>query len=238
MVWKGIKVSIKLIIALDFDNLPSALTLIDQLDPKLCAVKVGSEMFTLFGTDFVKTLINRQFKVFLDLKFHDIPNTVARACTAAADLGVWMLNVHASGGLAMMQAAHKAIASYGPTRPLLIAVTVLTSMQANDLLTIGVQRSLDQQVCQLALLAKEAQLDGVVSSALEVQAIKASCGKHFLTITPGIRLPTDALNDQARVITPEQALKAGSDYLVIGRPITQATHPAKVVLDLLSRLRD
>lgn len=227
----------KLIVALDFDDYAMAMDLVDKLDPSLCALKVGSEMFTLFGTEFVKTLVARKFNVFLDLKFHDIPNTVAHACKAAADLGVWMINVHASGGETMMHAARNALTSHGSTRPLLIAVTVLTSMSATDLLAIGVHESIEQRVCALARMAQEAGLDGVVSSALEVPAIKATCGEQFLAITPGIRFASDAYDDQMRVMTPERALKAGSDFLVIGRPITQASDPALVVQDLLQSMK-
>ena len=229
--------SLKLIVALDFDDRSTALELVDQLDPTLCALKVGNEMFTLYGADFVRVLIARQFKVFLDLKFHDIPNTVARACKASADLGVWMLNVHASGGLTMMQAARNALVPYGPSRPLLIAVTVLTSLSAADLLSFGVVKPVEKWVDSLARLAQEAGLDGVVSSALEVPTIKASCGQHFLTVTPGIRFTTDGQDDQARVITPARAIKAGSDYLVIGRPITRASNPGQVVLDVLKLMK-
>lgn len=225
--------SIKLIVALDFDERSTAMTLVDKLDPAQCALKVGSEMYTLFGADFVRTLVARNFNVFLDLKFHDIPNTVARACKAAADLGVWMLNVHASGGLPMMQAAREALVSYGSSRPLLIAVTVLTSMSAEDLLALGVHEPLEKRVCAMAQLAQEAAFDGVVSSALEVPAIKAACGQRFLTVTPGIRLAHDGHDDQVRVITPERAIKAGSDYLVIGRPITRASQPANIIQELL-----
>ena len=228
--------TIKLIVALDFDNQPTAMTLVDRLDPTLCALKVGNEMFTLLGPDFVRSLVARQFKVFLDLKFHDIPNTVARACKASADLGVWMLNVHASGGLAMMKAAREALEAYGPLRPLLIAVTVLTSMSAEELLLSGLNQSLENRVSDLARLALAAEVDGVVSSALEVPSIKAACGQKFLTITPGIRLRTDSQDDQSRVITPEQAIKAGSDYLVVGRSITRASKPASVVDELLSMI--
>ena len=229
--------TIKLIVALDFDNQPAAMTLVDRLDPTLCALKVGNEMFTLLGPDFVRSLVARQFKVFLDLKFHDIPNTVARACNASADLGVWMLNVHASGGLAMMKAAREALVTYGPLRPLLIAVTVLTSMSADELLLSGLNQSLENRVSDLARLALAAELDGVVSSALEVPSIKAACGQKFLTITPGIRLRNDSQDDQSRVITPEQAIKAGSDYLVVGRPITRANQPARVVDELLAMIK-
>lgn len=227
----------KLIVALDFDDYATAMALVDKLDPSLCALKVGSEIFTLFGSEFVKTLVARNFNVFLDLKFHDIPNTVAHACKAAADLGVWMVNVHASGGETMMRAARNALTSYGSTRPILIAVTVLTSMSAADLLAIGVHEPLEQRVCALARMAQEAGLDGVVSSALEVPAIKTTCGEHFLAVTPGIRFASDAYDDQMRVMTPERALKAGSDFLVIGRPITQASEPALVVQDLLQSMK-
>lgn len=229
--------STKLIVALDYDRQAAAIALVDQLDPSLCALKIGSEMFTLFGTDLVKLLVAREFKIFLDLKFHDIPNTVANACKAAAELGVWMINVHASGGLAMMQAARQALVSYGDYRPLLVAVTVLTSMSAADLIAAGVNEPLEQRVCALARLAREADLDGVVSSALEVPAIKAECGNDFLAITPGIRLLSNKQDDQVRITTPELALKAGSDYLVLGRPITQANDPALAVHDILKLMK-
>lgn len=223
----------KLIIALDFDNQPAAINLVDQLNPTQCALKIGSEIFTRFGPDFIHSLVVKKFKIFLDLKFHDIPTTVAQACKASADLGVWMLNVHASGGLAMMNAAREALASYGSSRPLLIAVTVLTSMSSADLLATGIQESVEKRVSTLARLAHEAGLDGVVSSALEVPAIKAACGQNFLTVTPGIRLASDTQDDQVRTVTPTSAIQAGSDYLVIGRPITRAAFPAQVVHELL-----
>lgn len=226
---------IKLIVALDFDNQTQALTLIDQLDPAHCALKVGSEMFTLLGMGFVQALIARQFNVFLDLKFHDIPNTVARACAVAADAGVWMLTLHASGGVHMMQAARRAIESHGDMRPLLVAVTVLTSMSATELPLIGVHAPIQEQVCNLARLAQAGNLDGVVCSALEVPIIKGTCGHTFLTVTPGIRRASDTQDDQARIVTPEMALNAGSDYLVVGRPITRAVNPGQTVLDFLSK---
>lgn len=222
-----------LIVALDFDNQTTAFELIDQLDPKQCAVKVGSEMYTLFGPAFVRALVAKQFKVFLDLKFHDIPNTVAQACVASAELGVWMINVHASGGMRMMQAASTALDGYGVNRPLLIAVTVLTSMSALELSTLGISTTLAEHVCMLARHAQEAGLDGVVSSALEVPLIKATCGQHFLAVTPGIRMPGGNQDDQTRIVTPALALKAGSDYLVVGRPITRAADPAQVVSEIL-----
>ena len=227
----------KLIVALDFDNESNALALVDQLDPTQCALKVGSEMFTLFGAPFVRALVAREFKVFLDLKFHDIPNTVAHACKASADLGVWMLNVHASGGLPMMQAARLALDAFGTDRPLLIAVTVLTSMNTADLILTGIHEPVETRVCSLARLAHVAHLDGVVSAADEVPAIKALCGRDFLSITPGIRLLSDPKDDQSRIVTPDAALKAGSDYIVVGRPITKSRMPLQVVADLLLTLK-
>ncbi len=226
----------QLIVALDFDNQNNALELVDKLEPQSCALKVGSEMFTLFGTQFVKQLIDKQFKVFLDLKFHDIPNTVAKSCKAGADLGVWMMNVHASGGLNMMIAANKALEPFGKDRPLLIAVTVLTSFDKNELSNIGINLPIIDQVNNLALLAQRAELDGVVCSAHEAKTIKKTCGPEFLTVTPGIRLDNDSKDDQSRIMTPQEALKEGSNYLVIGRPITRATNPALVISDILKSI--
>lgn len=226
----------QLIVALDFDNELHALRLIEKLDPKDCALKVGSEMFTLFGTQFVKKVIRQEFKVFLDLKFHDIPNTVAKACKAGADLGVWMMNVHASGGLSMMQAAKTAMEAYGADRPILIAVTVLTSFDQNELTHIGIKTPIPEHVRKLAELTKESGLDGVVCSAQEVKAMKQTCGPQFITVTPAIRLISDSRNDQARVMTPKKAIEEGSDHLVIGRPITQSLNPERVVADILKNI--
>lgn len=228
--------SSQLIVALDFDREQDALNLVEKLDPQTCALKVGNELFTLFGTQLVKQLIARQFKVFLDLKFHDIPNTVANACKAGADLGVWMMNVHACGGMKMMHSARQAIEPYGLNRPILIAVTVLTSFSQTELAAIGIQVPIIEQVKKLALLAKDSGLDGVVCSAQEVKAIKQQCASPFITVTPGIRLASDALNDQTRVMTPKEAIAEGSDYLVVGRPITQATHPEMVVSQILKSI--
>lgn len=222
----------KLIVALDFDNRADALSLVRRLDPQQCALKVGHEVFSLLGPDFVRELVDRHYHVFLDLKFHDIPNTVARACRVSANLGVWMLNVHASGGLDMMRAAKEAVSHFA-TPPLLVAVTVLTSMTTEDLNAVGLNVTLEEQVVHLAQLAKEAGLDGVVCSAHEVSLIKKYCGSEFLTVTPGIRMSSSAPDDQSRMMNPEAAIKAGSDYLVIGRPITRATNPKQVVADLL-----
>ncbi|KTD15616.1 orotidine 5`-phosphate decarboxylase [Legionella gratiana] len=223
----------KLIVALDFNKESDALNLIEKLNPHHCALKVGSELFTLFGTQFVKRLIQQQYKVFLDLKFHDIPNTVAQACKAGADLGVWMMNVHAAGGISMMQAAKNAIEPYGSNRPLLIAVTVLTSFNQNELSTVGIHIPIIEQVKKLAVLAKESGLDGVVCSAQEVKVIKSICEAQFITVTPGIRLEKSSKDDQSRVMTPKQAIEEGSDYLVVGRPITQAADPEKVITEIL-----
>ncbi|WP_346350626.1 orotidine-5'-phosphate decarboxylase [Oceanimonas sp. AH20CE76] len=216
----------KVLIALDFADEQHAKALVAQLDPAQCRLKVGKEMFTLFGPEFVRHLTGQGFDVFLDLKFHDIPNTVAKAVAAAAELGVWMVNVHASGGSRMMEAAKAALAPYGDKAPLLIAVTVLTSMTADELNQTGVLRSPAEQVLALARLTQAAGLDGVVCSAQEASLLKSELGPDFKLITPGIRPAGSDAGDQRRIMTPELALKAGSDYLVIGRPITQAADPA------------
>lgn len=221
----------KILVALDYDNQQQALQLVDQLKPELCGLKVGKEMFTLFGPEFVKTLVNKGFKVFLDLKFHDIPNTVAKACKAAAELGVWMVNVHASGGSKMMHAAREALEGY-ENRPLLIAVTLLTSMDEVAYSEIGFKRDLPEQVEHLAGIAKSAGLDGVVCSAWEARRLKEQLGTEFKLVTPGIRPPGSEIGDQSRIMTPEQAVVAGSDYLVIGRPITKASDPLKALYEI------
>lgn len=230
--------STQLIVALDFEHEKEAHQLVEHLDPKCIALKIGSEMYTRFGASFVKRLIAKEFKIFLDLKFHDIPTTVARACSASAELGVWMLNVHALGGITMMSAAKKALEVFGEARPLLIAVTILTSSSSQDLASIGVGMTLQDEVKSLAHLAKEAGLDGVVSSALESAMIKSVCGKDFITVTPGIRLPDFAQDDQTRIVTPAHAIKQGSDYLVIGRPITRAGNPSQVVERILKEMKN
>ncbi|WP_028779921.1 orotidine-5'-phosphate decarboxylase [Shewanella sp. 38A_GOM-205m] len=214
-----------IVVALDFDNKFKALQLIDKLDPSMCRLKVGKEMYTLFGPQLVKEIHDRGFDLFLDLKFHDIPNTVAKAVTAAAEMGVWMVNVHASGGLAMMEAARRALLPYGDNAPLLIAVTVLTSMSDDELKLIGVAGSAEDQVRRLARLTQKAGLDGVVCSARESSMLKAELGTDFKLVTPGIRPAGSDAGDQKRIMTPAEAMAAGSDYLVIGRPITQAADP-------------
>ena len=219
----------KIIVALDFEKEAEALALVDQIDPSLCRLKVGKEMFTTLGINFVKQLHQRNFDVFLDLKYHDIPNTVARAVRSAADLGVWMVDLHASGGLRMMEEAKRILEPYGKDAPLLIAVTVLTSMEDLDLLQIGINASPMEQVLRLAHLTQRAGLDGVVCSPQEVEILRNACGEDFKLVTPGIRPIGTDFGDQRRVMTPTAAIRAGSDYLVIGRPITQADNPAEVL---------
>jgi orotidine-5'-phosphate decarboxylase len=215
--------STKIIVALDFADAASALMLVKRLDPALCRLKVGKELFTAAGPEFVRALVTRGYDVFLDLKFHDIPNTVAAACRAAAGLGVWMLNVHASGGSRMMMAAREALSN--PAGPLLIAVTVLTSMSAEDLSEVGVTDAPADQVLRLARLAQQCKLDGVVCSAQEATMLRADLGANFRLVTPGIRPAGAEAGDQRRVMTPVQALSAGATDLVIGRPITAAADP-------------
>ncbi len=219
------------IVALDYDDQHQALALADRLDPRFCRLKVGKELFTAAGPSIVKNLSDRGFDIFLDLKFHDIPNTVAKAIGAAADLGVWMANVHASGGSRMMSAAKKALDSKG-SEMLLIGVTVLTSMDASDLEEVGVRRNPSAQVLHLAELAKNSGLDGVVCSAQEAKLLKESLGPAFKLVTPGIRLANSAADDQRRILTPADAVALGSDYLVIGRPITQSTDPLATLSEI------
>lgn len=214
-----------IVVALDFEQKSAALDLVSQLDPALCRLKVGKEMFTHFGPAFVSELQQRKFDVFLDLKFHDIPNTVAKAVRAAADLGVWMVNVHASGGSKMMIAAREALQKFGKDKPLLIAVTVLTSMEQSDLAELGILLTPAEQVLKLAALTAQSGLDGVVCSAQEAALLKQQFGQQFCLVTPGIRPAFAQADDQKRVMTPHQALTVGVDYLVIGRPITKAVDP-------------
>jgi orotidine-5'-phosphate decarboxylase len=226
----------KVIVALDYDNQTDALEFVDRIDPHSCRLKVGKEMFTLFGPQFVRELHQRDFSVFLDLKFHDIPNTCSKAVKAAAELGVWMVNVHASGGERMMSASREILEPYGANRPLLIAVTVLTSMEQIDLTGIGLNVTPQEQVLRLAMLTKNSGLDGVVSSAQEAAILKKSLGKEFKLVTPGIRPSGSAAGDQKRIMSPRDAIVAGSDYLVIGRPITQAANPDMVLAEINASL--
>lgn len=221
----------KIIVALDYAEERAARDIAARLDPSLCRVKVGKELFTAAGPALVEHLVTQGFGVFLDLKFHDIPNTVAGACKAAARLGVWMLNVHASGGRAMMQAAREAVGET-ESRPRLIAVTVLTSMAQSDLTDIGMLGEPQTAVLRLARLAQAARLDGVVCSAQEAAALRSACGAGFSLVTPGIRPAEGAAStqdDQKRVMTPRAAIDAGASYLVIGRPITQAADPVAML---------
>jgi orotidine-5'-phosphate decarboxylase len=229
--------STKIIVALDFPDAASALALVSRLDPALCRLKVGKELFTAAGPELVRTLAGRGFEIFLDLKFHDIPNTVAAACRAAASLGVWMLNVHASGGRRMLEAARDALADLAHP-PLLIAVTVLTSMSGEDLAETGVVDSPAGQVLRLARLTQSCQLDGVVCSAQEAALLRASLGTDFRLVTPGIRPAGADAADQRRVMTPVEALKAGATDLVIGRPITGAIDPLAVLQGIRSDIQN
>ena len=227
----------KIIVALDYEKESDALALVDQIDPSLCRLKVGKEMFTTLGINFVKQLHQRNFDVFLDLKYHDIPNTVARAVRSAADLGVWMVDLHASGGLRMMEEAKRILEPYGKDAPLLIAVTVLTSMEDLDLLQIGINASPMEQVLRLAHLTQRAGLDGVVCSPQEVEILRNACGEEFKLVTPGIRPIGADFGDQRRVMTPTAAVRAGSDYLVIGRPITKADNPVEILRAINASIR-
>lgn len=214
----------KIIVALDYPAAAPALELVARLEPALCRLKVGKELFTSAGPQLVETLQQRGFEVFLDLKFHDIPNTTAYACKAAASLGVWMVNVHALGGRRMMEAAREAVVQ-AARPPKLIAVTVLTSMGQDDLNGIGLTATPAEMVQRLAALAADSGLDGVVCSAQEAALLRSQRGNDFCLVTPGIRPADAAANDQTRIMTPRAALAAGSSYLVIGRPITQTADP-------------
>lgn len=224
------------VVALDYDNRDKALAFVDRIDPRDCRLKVGKEMFTLFGPQLVRDLQQRGFDVFLDLKFHDIPNTAAHAVKAAADLGVWMVNVHASGGARMMTAAKEALLPFGNDAPLLIAVTVLTSMEASDLQGLGITATPAEYAERLAGLTQQCGLDGVVCSAQEAVRFKSAFGQQFKLVTPGIRPQGSEVGDQRRIMTPEQALAAGVDYMVIGRPVTQSADPAQTLRDINASL--
>ena len=226
----------RIIVALDFNEAKIALSLVDRLDPKICRLKVGKELYTACGPDLLKQIQDRGFEVFLDLKFHDIPNTVAKAVNVAGNMGVWMLNVHASGGQAMMEAAREALLEFGSQRPKLIAVTVLTSLAQVDLNQIGIDCSPEKQVSKLAFLTLDAGLDGVVCSGAETRMLRVQLPKEFCLVTPGIRRATDAVADQKRVLGPADAVRSGSNYLVVGRPITQADSPNEALLQFNSAI--
>ena len=225
--------SSKIIIALDFKDEASTLNLVNQLEPSLCRLKVGKELFVRCGPDLVKKLIDKGFDVFLDLKFHDIPNTVAAACRAAADMGVWMVNVHASGGRNMMSAAREAI-ELSAHKPLLIGVTILTSLSRSDIAEVGLDIEPADQVLRLAKLAKDSGLDGVVCSPQEVKSLKKNIAQDFILVTPGVRPAGSEVGDQQRIMTPFQALTEGSDFLVIGRPITASIDPIQALKSIIA----
>ena len=218
-----------IVVALDYQSADQAITMAQQLDPARCRLKVGKELFTAAGPQLVDKLQQFGFEIFLDLKFHDIPNTVAKAVLVAARMGVWMVNVHASGGAEMMQTTRTALKDKGGHQPLLIAVTVLTSMDAEGLIATGIDQSPSERVLWLAYLTKHAGFDGVVCSAQEAALLKRELGQEFKLIAPGIRPHFAVVGDQKRIMTPAQAIAAGSDYLVIGRPITQADDPMKAL---------
>lgn len=226
----------RLIVALDYDNQAQCLSLVERLNPSDCRLKVGKELFAAAGPSLVQALVAKGFDVFLDLKYHDIPNTVAKAITAASRLGIWMINVHASGGPAMLAAARAAVDQIAGRKPFLIGVTVLTSMGDEDLAQIGVNANAEQQVLHLARLCKRARLDGVVCSAREASLLKGEFGSEFVLVTPGIRPAGADLGDQRRTLTPAEAIAAGSDYLVVGRPITAAIDPAQACRDILASI--
>lgn len=237
MIQKENTLDPKVLVALDFADADSALEFVARLQPDLCRLKVGKELFAVAGPEFVKQLVAQGFDVFLDLKYHDIPNTVAKAVQAAAKLGVWMVNVHALGGRKMMTAAQQALQELQMERkPLLIAVTVLTSMEQQDLAEIGLQGTPKDNVLRLAQLAQSSGLDGVVCSAQEAAEIRQTIGDDFCLVTPGIRPAGSDVNDQKRIMTPKDAMQAGSSYLVVGRPITKADAPIDVLKSINSSI--
>lgn len=218
-----------IIVALDYDNHEDALHMAQRLDPRRCRIKVGKELFVAAGPELIRTLHDLGFEIFLDLKFHDIPNTVAKAVLAAAKLGVWMVNVHASGGSEMMRTTVNSLRTAGGNQPVLIAVTVLTSLHAVDLRETAIHQTPTERVLHLAQLTKHSGFAGVVCSAQEAQLLKQQLGQDFILVTPGIRPAFANVDDQKRIMTPADAVQAGSDYLVIGRPITQAANPMQAL---------
>lgn len=219
------------IVALDFDQPEKSLEFARKLDPSLCQVKIGKELFTASGRSLAESLIAMGHKLFLDLKYHDIPNTVASACKIAAQMGVWMVDVHTLGGKRMMMAAREAIDSCAH-KPLLIGVTVLTSMEKEDLEEVGITHSPEEMVLRLAKLAQNSGLDGVVCSAQEAQILRKNIGSDFILVTPGIRLNTETQDDQRRIMTPKAAISSGATYLVMGRPITKADDPIATLIQI------
>lgn len=226
----------RIVVAMDYDNADQCLAMAKRLSPADCRLKVGKELFTACGPKIVEQLMALGFEIFLDLKFHDIPNTTNKAVKAAAELGVWMVNVHASGGERMMVAARNALEQHSRHRPLLIAVTVLTSMEAADLSGVGIDRSPEEQVMKLARLTHSCGLDGIVCSAQEATLMRSEFGSSFCLVTPGIRLDSSPADDQRRTLTPAAAVAAGSSYLVIGRPITQSINPVDTCRSIIQTL--
>ena len=226
----------RIVVAMDFDNADQCLAMAKRLSPLDCRLKVGKELFTACGPIIVEQLMALGFEIFLDLKFHDIPNTTSKAVKAAAELGVWMVNVHASGGERMMVAAREILERRAGKSPLLIAVTVLTSMEASDLSGVGIACSPEDQVMKLARLTHACGLDGIVCSAQEAALMRTQIGKDFCLVTPGIRLDTSPADDQRRTLTPAAAMAAGSSYLVIGRPITQSPNPTETCKSIIQTL--
>ncbi|MEL0623541.1 orotidine-5'-phosphate decarboxylase [Marinomonas arenicola] len=225
-----------IVVALDYPTMAQSVEMAKRLDPSQCRVKVGKELFTTAGPAILEALHKLNFDVFLDLKFHDIPNTVANAVSVAADAGVWMVNVHASGGRRMMEASANALAQRADNKTLLIAVTVLTSMDQSDLAEVGIDLTPEQHVKRLATLAQSSGMDGVVCSAQESSMLSSELGKDFVLVTPGIRPAGSAQGDQKRIMTPSEAMAAGSHYLVMGRPITQAADPVAVLTQVNKEL--
>lgn len=228
----------RIIVALDFPDTRPAFDLLSQIHPEQCRVKIGKEIFTRAGPAFVEKVMAQGFQVFLDLKYHDIPNTVAAACAAAADLGVWMLNVHASGGRKMMTLAAERLAALSGDRPLLIAVTILTSLAQEDIAEIGYPGTPAENVSRLAALAEQSGLDGVVCSPLEVDALRAERGAGFRLVTPGVRPAGTGTDDQKRIMTPGDAIRAGASYLVVGRPVTAAADPLASLQAINAEVRE
>lgn len=226
----------RIVVAMDFDNADQCLAMAKRLSPVDCRLKVGKELFTSCGPKIVEQLMALGFEIFLDLKFHDIPNTTSKAVHAAAELGVWMANVHASGGERMMVAAREVLARRTGKSPLLIAVTVLTSMEAGDLSGVGIECGPEEQVMKLARLTHACGLDGIVCSAQEARLMRGQFGNEFCLVTPGIRLGISPADDQRRTLTPAAAIAAGSSYLVIGRPITQSPDPAATCRSIIQTL--
>jgi len=227
----------RVIVALDYPAETQALALVERLDPAQCRLKVGKEMFTRYGPGLLEKLGGRGFQVFLDLKFHDIPNTVAAACDAAADLGVWMINLHASGGRRMMETARERLQRRSEA-PLLVAVTILTSLSAEEIAEVGYTGAPADNVLRLARLARDSGMDGVVCSPREAAQLRAELGPDFLLVTPGVRPPEAAADDQRRVMTPTEAIRSGSSYLVIGRPITAAEDPLTTLKSINQQIAD